>query len=126
MSKFFLNLKKTSSMKNIKSTKVVNKTNNLFYDSSVNRIEMLYYEDNGENDNQRNNENNNNINIAINIVSQEPSQENNNNTTDNKKRLNTIQKNDIISEIKEKMYYFKEIFQEFMMSICKTTDIQIL
>ena len=111
MSKFFLNSKKTSSMKNIKSTKVVNKTNNLFYDSSVNRIEMLYYEDNGENDNQRNNENNNNINIAINIVSQEPSQENNNNTTDNEKRSKTIQINDTISEIKEEIIQVEDSAQ---------------
>ena len=100
MNKFFLNNKKTFSMKNIKSTKEENKTKKLFYDSSVNIIEMHYYEDERENNNNGNKENNN-INIAINIVSQEPNKQIKNSTIDNKKRLNSIQKNGTFSEIKE-------------------------
>ena len=36
---------KTYSMKNIKSTKEEKKTKNLFHDSSVNFVEMLYYQE---------------------------------------------------------------------------------
>ena len=100
LSKYFYNKKKTSSMKNIKSTKEENKTKKLFYDSSVNIIEMLYYQEDGENNNNGNKENNN-INIAINIVSQEKNEQNNINITNNKKKSKLIQQKDSFSDIKE-------------------------
>ena len=72
LSKFAYNNLKTFSMKNIKSQKEQNKAKRLFHDSSVNIIEMLYYQEEGEN-----NIDNNNINIEINFVNNEKSEKDN-------------------------------------------------
>ena len=86
INKFYSKNLKTMSMKNIKSLNQENKTKHLFHDSTVNVIEMRYYQDEGENNNE------NNINIAINIVKNENEGKNDNNNNnknkDNKKTLN--------------------------------------
>ena len=86
VNKFFPKNPQTMSMKNIKSSNQENKTKSLFHDSTVNVIEMLYYQDDVENNKE------NNINIAINIVKNEKegkkNENNNNKNKDNKNNLN--------------------------------------
>ena len=103
LNKFAPHKLKTYSMKNIKSTKEEKKTKNLFHDSSVNFVEMLYYQEEGEN-----NKESNNINIEINFVNNEKSDKdnkidntksNNGSKKESKKNLKLIKANESLSDI---------------------------